>query len=58
MIPHIGNWEILGRHSSRYAPMTSLYKQQKNLCLENLIKQGREGSRSALVAINTKGVAA
>ena len=58
VIPHIGNWEILGRHSSRYAPMTSLYKQQKNPALENFIKQGREASGSALVPTNTKGVAA
>ena len=58
LIPHIGNWEILGRHSSRYAPMTSLYKQQKNPALENFIKQGREASGSALVPTNTKGVAA
>ena len=58
VIPHIGNWEILGRHSSRYAPMTSLYKQQKNPSLENFIKQGREASGSALVPTNTKGVAA
>ena len=58
VIPHIGNWEILGRHSSRYAPMTSLYKKQKNPALENFIKQGREASGSALVPTNTKGVAA
>lgn len=58
VIPHIGNWEILGRHSSRYAPMTSLYKQQKNPALESFIKQGREASGSALVPTNTKGVAA
>ena len=56
VIPHIGNWEILGRHSSHYAPMTSLYKQQKNPALESFIKQGREASGSTLVPTNAKGV--
>ncbi len=58
IVPHTGNWEILGRHSSQYAPMTSLYKKQKHKAIEDFIKHGREASGSTLVPTNSRGVAA
>ncbi len=56
--PHIGNWEVLGRHLPSYASTTSLYQPPKITALENIVKKGRELSGATLVPTNQRGVAA
>ena len=56
--PHIGNWEILGRHLPSYASTTSLYQPPRIKALENTVKKGRERSGATLVPTNQRGVAA
>ena len=56
--PHIGNWEVLGRHLPNYSPTTSLYQPPKLTVLENIVREGRERSGAKLVPTNQRGVAA
>ena len=56
--PHIGNWEVLGRHLPNFAATTSLYQPPKITALENIVKKGRELSGATLVPTNQRGVAA
>lgn len=58
IIPHIGNWEVLGRHLPAYAATTSLYQPPKITELENVVRKGRERSGANLVPTNQRGVAA
>ena len=56
--PHIGNWEVLGRHLPAHAPTTNLYQPPKLTALENIVRAGRERSGAKLVPTNQRGVAA
>ncbi|MDA8963265.1 lysophospholipid acyltransferase family protein [Pseudomonadales bacterium] len=56
--PHIGNWEVLGRHLPTHAPTTNLYQPPKLKALENIVRNGRERSGAKLVPTNQRGVAA
>lgn len=56
--PHVGNWEVLGRHLPSYAATTSLYQPPKITALENIVRNGRERSGAELVPTNQRGVAA
>lgn len=58
IVPHMGNWEVLGRHLPSYAATTSLYQPPRITALESIIKKGRELSGATLVPTNQRGVAA
>ena len=58
IIPHYGNWEIVGMWLSHRAPMTSLYKPPKEPLIEQWVKDSREVAGATLVPTNVRGVSA
>jgi KDO2-lipid IV(A) lauroyltransferase len=56
LAPHLGNWEVLGKHLPTYGEVTSLYQPPKYPSLEDVIKRSREKSGANLVPTNTRGV--
>jgi KDO2-lipid IV(A) lauroyltransferase len=58
LIPHQGNWEVIGLWVAKQAAMTSLYQPPKNRLLGNWIKKSREQTGANLVPTNVRGVAA
>jgi KDO2-lipid IV(A) lauroyltransferase len=58
IIPHLGNWEVLGLWAGQFKPMTSLYDPPKMVVLENWIKTSRQQSGATLVPTNVRGVSA
>ena len=58
IIPHQGNWEVLGLWASQHQAMTSLYDPPRIELLQEWIKTSREQSGSTLVPTNVRGVAA
>ena len=58
IIPHQGNWEVLGLWASQQAAMTSLYDPPRMIELETWIKTSREQAGATLVPTNLRGVAA
>lgn len=58
VIPHQGNWEVLGLWAGERKAMTSLYDPPRMIELETWIKTSREQSGATLVPTNVRGVAA
>ena len=58
IIPHQGNWEVLGLWAGEKKAMTSLYDPPRMIELETWIKTSREQSGATLVPTNVRGVAA
>ena len=58
VIPHQGNWEVLGLWAGEKKAMTSLYDPPRMIELETWIKTSREQSGATLVPTNVRGVAA
>ena len=58
LIPHQGNWEVIGLWISAQTAMTSLYQPPKMPALDRWIKQAREKAGANLVPTNISGVAA
>ncbi|MGB2359937.1 MAG: lysophospholipid acyltransferase family protein [Porticoccaceae bacterium] len=58
LVPHQGNWEVLGLWVATLTTMTSLYEPPKMAELENWIKTSRQRSGATLVPTNVRGVAA
>jgi len=58
IVPHFGNWEVVGQWLSQRAPMTSLYKPPKVPQIEQWVKESRENCGATLVPTNVRGVAA
>jgi KDO2-lipid IV(A) lauroyltransferase len=58
IIPHQGNWEVIGLWLSPQTKMTSLYEPPKIAPLGRWIKSSREKSGAALVPTDVRGVAA
>ena len=56
IIPHLGNWEILGLWISKRVPMTSIYEPPKIKSLNDWVKVGRENAGANLVPADIKGV--
>ena len=56
IIPHLGNWEILGLWISKRVPMTSIYEPPKIKSLNDWVKRGRENAGANLVPADIKGV--
>ena len=46
LVPHLGNWELLGGWISEHGPLNAMYRPAKIEGLDQLILQGREGSVS------------
>ena len=58
IVPHQGNWEVLGLWVSPRSKMTSLYEPPKIPEVGNWIKASREQSGATLVPTDGRGVAA
>lgn len=58
IVPHQGNWEVVGLWLSAQTQMTSLYEPPKIAQLESWIKSSREQSGAKLVPTDVRGVAA
>lgn len=58
LLPHIGNWEVLGSWMPKRGPLTSLYEPPDNPVLENWIKNARQSWGNTLVPTDARGVAA
>lgn len=58
VIPHQGNWEVIGLWASQQAAMTSLYDPPRMVELDAWIKTSREQAGATLVPTNLRGVAA
>jgi KDO2-lipid IV(A) lauroyltransferase len=58
LIPHQGNWEVIGLWISAQTAMTSLYQPPKLPTLDKWIKRAREKAGADLVPTNISGVAA
>ena len=44
LVPHLGNWELLGGWISKHGPLNAMYRPAKIEGLDQLILQGRESS--------------
>ncbi|MGD8546584.1 MAG: lysophospholipid acyltransferase family protein [Thiohalophilus sp.] len=58
LVPHLGNWEMVGLYCSRHYPMTSLYRPQRSAFFDQLILDGRRRFGAELVTTTTRGVRA
>lgn len=58
LIPHQGNWEVIGLWVGKQTSMTSLYEPPKMAALENWVKSARQRTGATLVPTNVRGVAA
>ncbi len=58
VVPHQGNWEVVGLWVSKQTAMTSLYEPPKMPALDRWIKLSREQSGATLVPTDVRGVAA
>ena len=57
LAPHIGNWEVLGKHLPNYGPVINLYAPPKQAYIEEIIKKSREQSGATLVPTTSRGIA-
>lgn len=58
LIPHLGNWEVIGLWVAKQTAMTSLYQPPKLANLDDWIKSSRQKTGANLVPTNVRGVAA
>jgi KDO2-lipid IV(A) lauroyltransferase len=58
LVPHQGNWEVIGLWVSTLTTMTSMYEPPKMAQLEHWIKSSRQRAGATLVPTNVRGVAA
>ena len=58
IVPHLGNWEVIGLWVSPRCTMTSLYEPPKIAEVGDWIKRSREKSGATLVPTDARGVAA
>lgn len=56
IIPHLGNWEMVGFYCSSKMSMTSMYRQQKSAYLNRIMTEGRQRLGAHLVPATNKGV--
>ena len=57
LVPHLGNWEVLGLHLATLGPTVSLYQPPKLAGLGPLIKRWRQHSGAQLVPTDRRGLA-
>ncbi|MDY6978674.1 MAG: lysophospholipid acyltransferase family protein [Pseudomonadota bacterium] len=58
LVPHLGNWEMVGLYCSRHYPMTSLYRTQRAPWFDDFILRGRQRFGAELVTTTPRGVRA
>jgi len=58
LMPHQGNWEVMGLCAAKQSTVTTLYKPPKLASLGDWIKRCREKTGANLVPTNVRGVAA
>jgi KDO2-lipid IV(A) lauroyltransferase len=56
LLPHLGNWELIGLLLPAREEVTSLYRPPRKGQLEAMIKQARERSGATLVPTDNRGV--
>lgn len=56
--PHLGSWELAGSYVSSRYPLTTMYLKPPMKGLNNLIKDGREGSGGTYVPADSSGIRA
>lgn len=57
-MPHIGSWELVNLYAARHYPVTSLYKPQRLVSFDSIIKNARQRTGAQLVPTDTSGVRA
>jgi len=57
LVPHLGNWEVVGLHLGTLGHTVSLYQPPKVADLGSLIERGRQSSGATLVPTNSRGLA-
>ena len=58
LVPHLGNWEVVGLWCAAHREMTALYQPPKQALLEPMIKRARERMGNKLHPTDTRGVRA
>ncbi|MDR9436180.1 MAG: lysophospholipid acyltransferase family protein, partial [Thiohalophilus sp.] len=58
LVPHLGNWEMIGLYCSRHYPITSLYRTQRSAWFDDFILRGRQRFGAELVTTTSRGVRA
>ena len=56
--PHLGSWELFGSYCSSQYPLTSMYQKPPLKGLNELIRDGREGSGGRYVPTDNSGIRA
>lgn len=57
LVPHLGNWEVVGLHLGTLGKTVSLYQPPKLASLGPLIEEARQSSGATLVPTNSRGLA-
>ena len=58
LLPHLGNWELLGPYLASQYPLTTLYKKSRNSAMNDTILRSRQRHGNVLVPANKSGVRA
>lgn len=58
LLPHIGNWEVVGTYIATRYPVTTLYKVAKLAALDRVILRARQRHGNTLVPADKSGVRA
>lgn len=56
LVPHLGNWEVLGLYVSEMAQVTVMYQPPEMKKIEAIMRQSREKNGVTLAPTNRKGV--
>ena len=57
VIPHLGNWEMVGQYCSHFfPPMTSMFRPQRSKSLDHIVQQVRERHGARLVPSTQTGL--
>ena len=55
-VPHLGNYEMAGRHIARNVPITAMYRPPKQAWLESAMQEGRDRGNATTVPADAGGV--
>lgn len=58
LVPHLGNWEVLGLYIAELNAVTVMYQPPEMKTLEAIMRSGREKNNVTLVPTNRRGVMA
>ncbi|MBT8107885.1 MAG: lysophospholipid acyltransferase family protein [Gammaproteobacteria bacterium] len=58
ILPHLGNWELIGLYLAARYPMTSLFKAPKVAAVHDIVLRARQRNGNRLVPTNASGVRA